>query len=356
MYLSKLYVKDFRNISEVELNLSPYLNIVLGKNGQGKTNLLEGISLLSTTKSFRAKKPKELIRWGAESASVFATLHREESSINLAVQISSDKRTFYKNDEEVTKINNFLGTLLTVTFIPQDLELIKGSPAGRRVFLDKCVVDISPEMFASYSHYRKALEHKNALLRNSEISYKEISPWNEILAKHGAKIFQARFETLKALERETNEELEILKSPEKQCSLELETKSSSIESEFYHKLEQSFQRERERRGSVFGVHRDDVAIRIDEIDARSYASQGQTRSLVIALKLGSLRLIESRRHEAPVVLLDDVDSELDSTRRENLLTRVQGGDRQVIITGTGGEHFDVLENAKRFLVSQGQVI
>lgn len=356
MHISKLYLKDFRNIVEAEISLSPSLNIILGKNGQGKTNLLEGISLLSTTKSFRAKRPKELIRWGADSASVFATLHREESSINLAVQISPEKRVFYINDEETAKISSFLGTLLTVTFIPQDLELIKGSPIGRRAFLDKCVIDINPELFGSYSHYRKALEHKNALLRSHEVSYKEISPWNEILAKHGSRIFQARLETLQALERETNEELEILKSPEKKCSLELETRSTNSEEDFYQKLEHSFQRERERRGSVFGIHRDDIAIKIDDIDARSYASQGQTRSLVIALKLGSLRLIEERRKEAPVVLLDDVDSELDSTRRENLLTRVQEGDRQVIITGTGGEHFDVLENARRFLVSQGQVI
>lgn len=163
-------------------------------------------------------------------------------------------------------------------------------------------------------------------------------------------------EILAALEDETNEELEILKSPEKKCSLQIETKLSPDEHDLFQKLEHAFPKERDRRGSVLGPHRDDVEIKIDEIDARAYASQGQTRSLVVAMKLGSLRLIEKKRHEAPVVLLDDVDSELDSTRRENLLKRVQEGDRQVIITATGGAHFDVLENAKRFFVSGGGVL
>ena len=356
MHISRLYISHFRNLKEQEISLSRGVNLILGKNGQGKTNLLESVYVLSTAKSFRAQKTEELLSWGEEKAAIFGNIVFKESTLDLSVEINKRGKKLLINGNKPDGI--YAGNLVTITFVPSDLELIKGGPQERRRFLDKHITDVFPETLKYFVSYQKALEQKLKVLKQDNVTLDTLYPWNRILSANGAKIFQARKKYLTLLEEASNTEYNSLKFPDGVISFSYEAALRDGEGEeaFELKLNEISKREIASQLSLFGVHKDEVKIETSKTNARSYASQGQTRSIVIALKLGALRIFEENKNESPVVLLDDIDSELDSTRKNGLLSHIVNEKRQVLLTSTGGAELEsAKEKSKVFYVENGKI-
>ncbi len=330
MLIKRLYVQNFRNLKEQEISFSKNLNILIGENGQGKTNLIEAIYILSTTKSFRTSKKEELIKWGEERAISFVEVERDESTATLSLEITKAKTKFLRNEEEIKRD---LSTLTTVSFFPSDLEIIKGAPSERRRFIDKLIVDLYPETLSQFFAYQRALAQKNRLLKEPHQNLSAIEVYNKILIDNGEKIGELRKAASSLLTESSTRELELLKSPE-------QTLNVVYEPSFFD--ETKMKAELSARVSLFGPHRDDLRFELGGVDSRAYASQGQTRSVLLALKLSSIKLIEEKRKTSPVVLLDDVDSELDEKRRSSFFEHISSSDRQVIITGPRGRHLEDL--------------
>ena len=340
MYLSKLKVYNFRNLSDqtIELNNGPVY--ITGLNGNGKTNLVEALYLLSGSRSFRTNAQSELVKWGHKEASVFGTVQTRDSFIELGIALSPGQRRAFKNGSELQSVADLVGECSVVAFSPAELALVKGAPAGRRKFLDRHMVDLQPTFLSLLMGYQRALESKSALLKDPGIAPRQLEPWNRLLAESGGKIVDNRLNFIKLLGEKAGVFHSEFAQADGNLKLKLESElvssdgdvnSSRIEQE----LNRISGREIALRSCLFGPHRDDLSISIGGVDSRAYASQGQARSIVLALKLGVIELLEERLGESPIIILDDVDSELDQARRERLFKALAKEERQIFITGTG---------------------
>lgn len=340
MYLQRIYVSGFRNLKEQEFFPSQGLNLIIGNNGQGKTNLLEAIYILGLTKSFRTNDREDFICWGGERASIFGEVVSKETSLTLGVLFEKNKRALEVNGENVTSLTDYIGRFITVTFSPLDIAIVRGAATVRRKFLDKHLIDIEPRQLENVLVYQKALSNKQKLLKDPQSTRASLSPWNKILARSGLEIIKHRETFIQKLNNSAKKIHKELAPEDPELNLQLksslkEPMYSENEESFYEFLENSAQKELGARNALYGPHRDDLLISLDEIEAKPFASQGQARTIVISLKLAMLSLIEEQKDgDPPVVLLDDVESELDPERRAKLLTSVSEGNRQVVLTGT----------------------
>ncbi len=339
MLIESLKLYNFRNLEDQTLAFCSGAHFIVGRNGQGKTNIVEAINLLSLGRSFRTSSLDDLIRWGAPACSVFARVNATAGSFDLGVAIEGESRKAYLDGDAVDFMGAFLGRLMCISFSPTDLALVKGAPQERRRFLDKHLVDLDPQLMPILVDYNKALRNKNALLKRGVSDPRMLDTWNVLLANTALKIHQARLEVLKALQEIAGEIYSRFSASDGALSLAL--KSSTFPADTPVTLEgalQRFEHVRDRelqfRASTIGPHRDDILIELGGNSARSFASQGQSRTIVLSLKLGVLELLERIRSEAPVILLDDVESELDSGRREALESLIRSHQSQIFVTGT----------------------
>lgn len=336
MFVKSLRLFNFRNNEDSSLSFSEGLNIFFGNNGQGKTNIVEALGLLSATKSFRTSKTKELIKWGREEASAFAVVQDSIGENELGVTIQRNQKSFFVNGNQVQAVD-FVGKLVAITFSPSDIEMIKGGPSERRRFMDRHLIDVYPNLLSNYMRYNRALKNKQSLLKMERIEGKQLDMWDSIMAENLAPILSARDTFLVDLGEELLDCYSRFAQDDGEVSIEID---SSIPENFRTKekirdfIVENRNSEISQRSSLIGVHRDDLKISLRERSSRLYASQGQSKSLAIALKLSVLSLLEKKHLERPVVILDDVDSELDSTRCSKLYEFVMNKERQVFITGT----------------------
>lgn len=340
MFVSKLTVYNFRNLSDQSITLRNGPVYITGLNGNGKTNLVEALYLLSGSRSFRTNSQSDLVRWGAKEASVFGTVEKSVGTDEVGISFTSSGRTAFKNGSQLGSIGELVGSCAVVAFSPSDLSLVKGSPAGRRKFLDRGMVALEPVFLNVLMAYQRALASKNALLKDSGVTSQQLEPWNELLTEYGGKIVDKRLNFLKSLGEVASEFYSRFAPSDGHLSLALESDlikgGERLTSE---KIREEYRRvcsrEIQLRSTLVGPHKDDIAISFgDGIDSRSFASQGQTRSIVLALTLGVIELLEDTLGEAPVVILDDVDSELDAERSKRLFSALISKQRQLIITGT----------------------
>ncbi len=341
MFVSKLKVYNFRNLADQSITLRNGPVYITGLNGNGKTNLVEAIYLLSGSRSFRTNSLNELVRWGSKEASVFATVVRKEGTEEIGISITPGARTAFRNGNPLGSVSELVGSCGVVAFSPSDLSLVKGSPAGRRKFLDRHMVDLQPTFLATLMAYQRALSSKSALLKSPQVEASQLEPWNELLTEYGGKIVDNRVKFLQSLQEASSGFHAEFAQSDGKLTLSLESELISPNGEvspdhIYQELKRVAQREIALRSPVFGPHRDDVAITLGEdgVDSRAFASQGQTRSIVLALTLGVIELLEQRLGEPPIVVLDDVDSELDQGRSTRLFSALVRKERQLIITGT----------------------
>ncbi|MCC3144729.1 DNA replication/repair protein RecF [Halanaerobium sp. Z-7514] len=356
MYLKRVLCRNFRNFDELIIDLNPNLNIFLGDNGQGKTNLLEAIYIMATSNSHRSSICSELINWDKEEALIQLLLERREGKIKLAMRLDKGGRRVELNDNPLDKVKEIVGYLNAVLFSPEDLKLVKEGPSHRREFINLEISQVSRYYNHLLSKYDHILKQRNNLLKSIRDGKKSadnmLSIWDEQLSTIGAKIILKRIEVidkLKILARlsqrqitEGKEELEI----EYDISLNGFSKKmgeAELRELFNKNLREKKEEEINRGYTVIGPHRDDLILKVNEMDLRKYGSQGQQRTAALALKLAELEFMKSETGEYPVLLLDDVFSELDSLRRKALIDII-ANKIQTIITATDGENLSGLKN------------
>jgi len=336
MYIKKLEVKNFRNHANTKLEFSKGVNILVGDNAQGKTNLLEAIYLTCVGRGWRTRKDKEMINFAAEHATVKTATAKNFGDINVEVNIpKQNKKTIKINNIPIQKMGELMGQVNCVFFSPDELRLIKEAPSDRRRFLDIDISQIDKTYFYSLLRYHKILAQRNALLKsgsNDDIS-SGLEIWDKELAKAGAYIIKKRIEFLELLKPITERIHSALASNKESIELTYEKSIESIdENSFLKALEKSKNNDLRLRTTTVGPHRDDIYISINTKDVRHFASQGQQRTVALSLKLAELELFKELTGETPILLLDDVLSELDDNRQAKLLEAIKNC--QSIITAT----------------------
>lgn len=346
MELTRLVLRQFRNYAELNQQFSAGLNLLVGGNAQGKSNLLEAIYLLATTKSMRGARDAELIAWEARAAVVSGWVRRDrQPDTELEVVLSRDEgKTLAAHGARVPRTGDFVGQLQVVAFCAADLEIVRGEPARRRRFLDLEISQISPSYCHALGRYRRVVEQRAQLLkslRGRSVAGSEalLATWTEQLIQYGAPIVarRARYladlgERAGAIHHELTEGREHL-TVGYRCSFPIAGAESAeaVAVAFREALARVADDERRRGLCLVGPHRDDVAFLFDGHDARPYGSQGQQRTIALSLRLAELDLMEEVAGEPPVCLLDDVFSDLDDRRRAQLFERI--GERcQTLVT------------------------
>lgn len=367
MYLAESELISFRNYRRMQVSWSEKTNILMGQNAQGKTNLLESIYFLSLTKSHRTNRDKELIRFGDS----FAVLRGKEISrtgSTLLEVILHDKGKKVKlNGIEQLRLSDFIGTINVVLFAPEDLELIKGGPQLRRRFLDMEIGQVSPSYLYYLSRYNKILLQRNQGLKEifgRKIDLKVLTAFNEQLALYAPKIWLKRLSFLEKMsvwageihQKITNgrENLEI--GYHGSMDLEGEMDEEILGKRYFSLLEENVKLEIDRGYTLYGPHRDDLTFHIDGNEVQKFGSQGQQRTVALSMKLAEIELIREEIGEYPILLLDDVFSELDASRQAHLITGFW--DRcQTFITTTGIEAIpkDLIQQSMLFHIEGGEV-
>jgi DNA replication and repair protein RecF len=352
--------KSFRNLIDAELTFAPKINLIVGKNAQGKTNILEAFYLLSTGRSFRTSKNSQLIQFCRDTAELSAIIEDKISELTLRVEIKEQGKKVFKDTNQVIKASDFFGTLSTICFTPDDLDIIKGSPAERRAFLDKHISDFDGSFVQSLANYSKALKNKQFLLKQFA-PFPSIASWNAILAPLTLQIIKTRKSFINILNtflpsvHNTFFSLsEIPRVAYKSTIQDIESDEEMLE--FYNS---KFEAEAKIKSCIVGPHRDELDLFIGDKNARFFLSQGQMRSFVLSLKLSALKVIEEKKNDSPIVLLDDIDSELDSERRDKFLKALFEMPRQVFITSTDiflNTHYPSTFEMCIFKVQDGKII
>ena len=357
MHITKLALRDFRNFEALTLeDLNPGINVFAGRNAMGKTNLLEAVNYLSCARSFRGAPDAKLIRDGQAFAGIFAQYaadsHRGKIEIGI---LGEGKRSVRLNGLPVRKISELMGALNSIVFAPEDLRIIKEAPSLRRRMMDMELCKISPGYYRSLQSYSLALKSKNKLLKNPRADAGVLSAYSEQMAAYGEQMIEERAAFVEQLNACTARFYHNLQGVSEgieiryKCSAEVENARESL----LAKMQANAAREREMGVCLTGPHREDLEILINRRDSKIYASQGQQRTAMLAIRLASLEVAQAQTGEAPVLLLDDVFSELDRRRRESLMEIVSGN--QVFITCTDMEGMKEFAGASYFSVEEATV-
>lgn len=367
MRVDALTLEDFRNYRRLEAAFSPGVNVIYGENAQGKTNLLEAVAYLSTASSHRARYDRELIRLEAPAAMVKATVEARERTFKLEARLRrGQRRQLFSNGVRLKTAGELSGVLQTVLFCPEDLSLIRAGAAERRRFLDECICQLRPRYAAALSQYKRLYEHKTRILRDWEEKPALLDTLDDFsfqMAQAGAVLIHYRAHFLKRL-RETaaavhadfsggREQLDLGYATVSTVADPLAPTRDLLETVLEHQRTHR-QAELEARQCLTGPHKDDLVVHINDLEAKTYASQGQTRTAALSLKLGCREIFYHDTGEWPVLLLDDVLSELDRRRQEFVLHRITGG--QVFITCCEDDGLEGLDHGAVFHIHAGELL
>jgi len=346
--LERLSLANFRNYASLDWEPAGGLNLILGANAQGKSNLLEAIALLATGKSFRAARESELIRAGAGLASVAGSARVAAGSLNLACTIASTgsaTRKIYTINGEGVRYARFLGSLKVVTFVPDDLGLVSGPPAMRRTMLNEALSLADGRYYHELARYRNAVLQKSALLREAPSPDRDLlATYDGTLVESGTALMLARRHYVTALGETAagiyghwipSERLEVRYVPNVAFDAPTE---AAVAGEFARRLGEQRPAELARKRCLVGPHRDEVELMLDAQALARFGSQGQKRAAVLALKLAEYAVMRDRTGEAPLLLLDDVLSELDASRAQSFLGALDDAE-QAFVTATDAIRF-----------------
>ena len=341
MHIKNLDLKNFRNYSDERVQFSDGLNVLYGKNAQGKTNCAEAVYYLCTGVSPRAKRDKQLIKHGETQAEISATAEVRYGKIEISAKITEVGREIRVNGNKITRNADILGNLFSVFFSPHELRLIQDGPDERRRFLNVSISQLSRPYYIALSRYNRILEQRNNLLKDKDLSviYDTLPVWDEELSKFAATIARKRadfIEKLAPLAQEAHAHLtdgaeKLIISPDKKYR----GNEEELKEKLYTEFSSNYERDIRLGYTASGPHRDDFDIEINGVDAKNYASQGQTRTAALSIKLAEVEIFKELSGEYPVLVLDDVMSELDLPRRKKLVERTSG--LQTILTCTHAE-------------------
>ena len=358
MIIKALQLKDFRNYQSLDVDFSDTVNIFYGDNAQGKTNILESLFLMATTKSYRGSKEKEMIRLGKDESHIRLIIEKDEVDHTMDMHLKKNSPKGAAIDGRlIRRTSELYGILHVISFSPEDLNLIKDGPSERRRFMDMELCQLDKVYFSNLSNYNKVLQQRNNLLK--QLSFDKsllptIEVWNMQLVNFGKEIIRIRREFINSL-------LPIIEEKHNSISggketLKLEYKANVTEDNFAAQLEKNIERDIYLKATSCGPHKDDLAFFINDNNVRVYGSQGQQRSATLSLKLSEIELVKNKINDTPVLLLDDVLSELDRNRQTCLLSEIENV--QTFITCTGLEEFieSQKQNNKVFHVVGGKIV
>lgn len=366
MYLTKIEVNDFRNYQHEVLKLCDKINIFIGNNAQGKTNILESIYILALTKSHRTGFENNIIRNGKNVCNIKGILRNKNNLKELKILLSNDKKKVFINNNEVKKISSYISNMNVIMFCPNDLDIIKGSPQIRRNLLNIQISQLYPLYINYLNEYNKLLKSRNEYLRQLNINgmtdYRYLDIINEKLIDRGIKIYLYRKKYLDYINEKIND-IYFNICGIKELNIKYENNidlvsfdEEEIRNKFSYKLKNNIKREIINGMTLYGPHRDDFSFYINNEDMKYFASQGQQRVAVIAFKLAEVSFFEKEKQTTPILLLDDIFSELDINKKNKLIEYIPDN-VQTIITTTDLKNIQkkIINKAKIFIVDNGKI-
>ncbi|OLF90407.1 DNA replication/repair protein RecF [Bacillus licheniformis] len=366
MYIQNITLSSYRNYERLDLQFENKVNVIIGENAQGKTNLMEAIYVLAMAKSHRTSNDKELIRWDEDYAKIEGRVIKKNGSVPIQLVISKKGKKGKVNHIEQQKLSQYVGAVNTIMFAPEDLNLVKGSPQVRRRFLDMEIAQVSPVYLHDLSLYQKILSQRNHFLKQlqtrKQTDQTMLDVLTEQLTEFAAKVVMKRLQFVDQLEKWAQPIHSGISRGLEELTLKYHTSLHVSDSPDLSKMINSYQetfsklrdKEIERGVSLSGPHRDDVLFYVNGRDVQTYGSQGQQRTTALSLKLAEIDLIQEEIGEYPILLLDDVLSELDDYRQSHLLHTIQGR-VQTFVTTTSVDGIDhkTLNEAEIFRVENG---
>ncbi|MDW0118876.1 DNA replication/repair protein RecF [Sporosarcina thermotolerans] len=368
MFIERLSLTDYRNYNSLELSFSPQINVLIGENAQGKTNIMEAIYVLSMAKSHRTSNDRELIRWEQEYGKIEGDIQRKYGRLPLELTISKKGKKARVNHLEQNRLSLYIGQLNVVMFAPEDLNLVKGSPQVRRRFLDMEIGQISPVYLHDLLTFQKIIKQRNAILKENrgklDFSNVMFDIYTEQYVQVAVQIIRKRYYFIELLQKWAEpihkgisrgiEQLKVTYGTLKE--FDSGQTVEQMEEILIKKLQEVRRRELERGMTLIGPHRDDLHFFVNGYDIQTYGSQGQQRTTALSLKLAEIDLVKQEVGETPVLLLDDVLSELDDYRQSHLLNTMQGQVQTfVTTTNIAGLDHETIRKAELYEVSAGRV-
>lgn len=359
MNITRLELNYFRNYRGEKVELCPGVNVFSGNNAQGKTNLLEAVYFMSLGKSMRTPRDKELIMWDHSRGRVKAVIEKKSGSRSVEIVLDKEvNKRVAVNGMPITRIGELMGQLTTVLFSPDEIGIIKETPQKRRKFMDIALCQMSKSYFYCLSDYNKILVQRNKLLKKNAPS-QALDVWDMQLVSHGTKIARARKEFVKRMENYAKKNHEFLSDGKENIRIEyegLEGDTPERLGEYFNaKLAENREIDYRHGYTHCGIQTDDLAVELDGVDVRKFGSQGQQRSCALSLKLSEMDIYREEQGEFPVLLLDDVFSELDSVRSRRLAEAVSGFQTIITCTHLPSDLKKSLGDFKEFAVENGKV-
>lgn len=362
MLLRDLRFRGWRNLEDVDLSLGPRVTVFFGQNGQGKTNLLEGAYYAVAFRSFRTTSIADLIAWGKEAAEIQAVFNLRGLERTLRVRVAVGKKSTMLDGKAVRRDSDALDGASVVMFGPEDLRLLKDAGSERRRMLDRAVFAVRRSYYREALNFQRALKGRNSLLRRGDFGPTLLESYDETLARSGAQIVVRRRELVAAVGPRFQAAFADIHGGQvasMRYRSDARVEKASTEEEVYHALREGFVQDRERDGrrgfTAFGPQTDDLEVFLGDHLARDHGSQGQMRSLILALKIAELHHVGACNGEPPLLLLDDVASELDEERRGRLFETISAMACQTLITVTEREHLPSLPGRTDWRVSLGRL-
>lgn len=371
MIIRRFKAENFRNIEKCDISFAPGVNLLHGKNAQGKTNAIEGIYLFSRGKSHRAKDDGELTKFGELGFRIFIEYEDKEGIKTLEYSSFGKEKQRKKNGYKISGVREMIGNFRSVMFYPDNLILVKEGPEERRGFLNVALSQIRGIYIKNYQRYKEALDNRNALIKfinkGMYVDRREIESWSSVMAEYAAYIYVERVNYIEKLDRHSKRIINDLSCGKEDLSLKYKSdikldnedykNVEKVKEEYLKLLSNNLEKEIAAGITLYGPHRDDMEIYLNGISARSFSSQGQQRSVVLSLKLGEGEVIKEEIGEYPVFLFDDVLSELDEARKKYILEgkfKKNGSkedDMQIIITSC--EDKNIINHAERIIEVAG---
>jgi DNA replication and repair protein RecF len=340
LFVTRLALRDFRNIAELVIQPAPRFNVIAGDNGQGKTSLLEALYCVATSRSFRTDRVKELRREGSSFARVDAEILEDERARTQRVTVTETERAVFCDEQRPERLSDYATRTPVVIFHPGDLELTMGGAATRRDLLDRVALFTDPTIADDRRRFRQALRERQKVLEARGERAPELDAYETLVARHGARLAASRAAAVAALARDAEPGFRRLVASSLAFEMRYRPGGDLDETRFRDELLARRAGDRRRHVASFGPHKDDLELRVDGRPARKHASQGQHRILTLTLKLAELSAIRQARGAHPILLLDDVSSELDPTRIGAVYDFLRESQSQVFVTTTRPELFE----------------
>lgn len=369
MKLTELNLHHFRNYDEAQVEFSPQINVLIGENAQGKTNLLESIYVLAMTRSHRTNNDRELIEFGKDAAQIKGTVQRELGSLKLELDIGKHGKKAKANHLEKARLSEYLGQLNVILFAPEDLALVKGAPTVRRRFIDMEFGQVSSKYLHDLTQYRDILKQRNRYLKQLQSHEAQDQLYLEVLSEQlaavGGAIISQRVKFLSELEGYARELHQSITQGRENLTFEyssaVKDASTLTEVELSEALMDLYRQNQSKEifqgTTLYGPHRDDVRFLINHKNVQTYGSQGQQRTTALSVKLAEIDLMKNQTGEYPILLLDDVLSELDGARQTHLLKTIQDKVQTFLTTpGLSDVARNLIKEPRIFHIRDGQII